>query len=109
MQIKSINVTGQYQIDNKVLTPESTNDSKPLSCLLICPSKYKGRQDYLAAKIIGSYKPEFISTIYEPRTDEGWFNFELKGVRYEVTKPNQGRVKIYEYNSSRKGVTYEQH
>lgn len=107
MQIKGIQITGQYKLDSKVLSPSSTTASKPFTCLIICTSKFEGRHDYLAAKVKGDYKPQFISSIYEARTKEGWFNFEMKGVRYEVVKIDDAQVKIYEYNSAEKGVTFE--
>ena len=99
MQSKSINPSGQYRIDNKVLQPDVVNSEKPFKYLLILPSKKKGRFDYLAVKFEGDYKPHFISSIYEPRTPDGWFNFEYNGVRYEVKTTPEGKVVIYEYKS----------
>jgi hypothetical protein len=106
-QSNGISLSGKYTFTEKVLTPLTPDPHSACKCLLICPSKYKGRRSYLAAKMKGSYKPEFISTIYEPRTPDGWFNIEFKGIRYEVVKNNSNTVYVYELNSGGKGVTFE--
>jgi hypothetical protein len=106
-QRNGISLTGKYTLSQKVLTPSDPDTKSVCKCLLICPSKYQGRRQYLAAKIIGSYKPEFISTIYEPRTPDGWFNIEFKGIRYEVVKDTPDTVYVYEHPAGRKGVTFE--
>lgn len=88
----------------KILKP-TASEQKEFLQLLILPSKHKGRPDYLAAKIHGSYKPVFISSIYEARTQDGLFNVEVCGIRYEATKTAEGLIHIYEYTTGRKEVT----
>jgi hypothetical protein len=72
--------------------------------LIIRPSKIAGRRHYLSIKHSGEYKPEFISTLYEARTPNGIYNFEHKGVRYEIAPEGQNKVVIFQV---RKGVTFE--
>jgi hypothetical protein len=107
MQINSISISGQYRIDGKRLTPVQTGSHSALKCLVISPSKYAGRMDYVSAVITGNNKPVFISSKYEPRTKDGWFNIELSGVRYEVKKTDPETVEIYQYVGRRREVTFE--
>jgi hypothetical protein len=107
MQSKSINLNGTYLINQKVLEPYQPSGNPLPYKVLILPSKYEGRSDYLAIKVQGNNKPVFISTIYEARTSTGWFNFEHKGVRYEVVKESDLKAVIFEYKVGKKGVTIE--
>jgi len=103
MQSNDTNLCGQYSLK------ENTNIVlKPLQpqpfVLIIKPSKYKGRRHYISIKLEGEYKPDFISSLYEARTPSGLYNFEHKGLRYEIAPEGENKVIIFEY---RKGVTFE--
>lgn len=106
MQSNCISITGEYLFDAKVLQPAGL-EPKEFKVLLVLPSKHKGRPDYLAAKIHGSFKPVFISSIYEPRTKNGMFNVEVCGIRYEATKTPEGMVCISKLVKAGREVTFE--
>lgn len=103
-KIQEITLTGKYLLSGNKFTP--LNPDGTLKEIRILPSKHKGRPDYIAALIVGNYRPQFISTIYEPRTKDGWFNVESEGIRYEVVKHSETEAEIIKLGS-RKGVTYE--
>jgi hypothetical protein len=106
MQSNCLSITGEYLFDSKVLHPSGI-DTKEFKQLLILPSKHPGRPDYLVAKIYGSYKPIFLSSIYEPRTKNGMFNVEVCGIRYEATLKPGGKLEICKHCKMEKGVTFE--
>lgn len=99
VQNYSFPLIGKYEVSGKSLTPIKSDGT--LKELRIHPSKHAGRPDYLTAHITGDYKPKFLSSVYEPRTKEGWFNFEWKGLRYEVVNEGAGSVSIYQYGNRR--------
>lgn len=106
MQSNCLSITGEYLFDSKVLHPFGIH-TKEFKELVILPSKHHGRPNYLAAKINGSYKPIFLSSIYEPRTKNGLFNVEVCGIRYEATKKPDGKIEICKHCKIEKGVTFE--
>lgn len=91
--------SGCYTLNGKILTPNAEAAKTNLKALLICNSKHEGRPQYIASLTIGNAKPQFISSIYEPRTAKGWFNFEYLGRRYEVVKTAFGEACIFEYKT----------
>lgn len=90
-------VCGCYTLKGKILTPEATQNQHAIKALMICDSKHEGRPKYIASLTIGDAKPQFISSIYEPRTPSGWFNFEMNGHRFEVVKNDEASACIIEY------------
>jgi hypothetical protein len=92
-------ISGCYTLKGKILTPNSEAAKTILKALMICDSKHEGRPQYIASLTIGSARPKFISSNYEPRTPEGWFNFEHNGRRYEVVKSGEGEACIFEYKT----------
>ena len=81
--------TYNYTTDGD-LTPTTTANSFALQ---IRHSKHFGRPKYLQMKINGNARPLFVSSLFEPRTDEGIFNIEINKRRYEATRTEAG-IKI---------------
>ena len=92
-------ISGCYALKGKILTPNSEAAKSTLKALMICDSKHEGRPQYIASLTIGNARPQFISSKYEPRTPEGWFNFEHNGRRYEVVKSGENEACIFEYKT----------
>lgn len=90
-------ISGCYTLKGKILTPNSEAAKTILKALMICDSKHEGRPQYIASLTSGNAKPQFISSIYEPRTPSGWFNFEMNGHRFEVVKNDEASACIIEY------------
>jgi len=107
LQNYSLNVSGVYTFDKKKFTPienpESSNNTG-VKCLQVCNSKHPHRPQFIQAIVCGDAKPKFISSIYEPRTAKGLFNFEYNGLRYEVTPLDETLVRVYQLNANRKKV-----
>ena len=85
-QSNTNSILGSYALDGKKLTPSTTDSQSNIKCLFIRDSKKAGGRPYLSAIVKGDALPKFISSVYEPRTKDGWFNFESGGLRYEVIK-----------------------
>jgi hypothetical protein len=100
-KVNEFPLSGKYLLSGNKFTPLHPDGT--LKEIRIMPSKYKGRADYLAAVIVGNYKPQFISTIYEPRTKDGWFNVESEGIRYEVVKHSETEAEIIKLGSRKGG------
>ena len=92
-------ICGCYVVKGKFLTPLQPNQNTTLKALLICDSKHEGWPQYIASLTTGNARPQFISSKYEPRTKNGWFNFEHHGRRYEVVKSGEGEACIFEYKT----------
>lgn len=104
LQNYSLNVSGVYTFDKKKFTPiqnpESPNNTR-VKCLQVCNSKHPHRPQFIQAILAGDAKPKFISSIYEPRTPNGLFNFEFDGARYEVKPLDKNLVEVYLLKTSR--------
>jgi hypothetical protein len=88
------NIQGEYKVvSNNTLSPVNF---LPFS-LQIKQSRTIGRLPYLCAIVIGTYKPVFISTLYEPRTPTGIWNIEYQKKRFEAFKTSDDTITIKLY------------
>lgn len=102
-----LNVSGVYTFDKKKFTPAEhpeTPNSTGVKCLQLCNSKQPNRPQFIQAIIVGNAKPKFISSVYEPRTPKGLFNFEYNGLRYEVTPIDEMLVRVHQLKTNPKKV-----
>jgi hypothetical protein len=90
----TLNAAGDY-------TPTDTLDFK----LQVRKSKYEGRPEYLQLRHYGNARPQFISSLYEPRTPQGMYNVEIERKRYELIKTDTGvRIEPLPYRTRRRKV-----
>jgi hypothetical protein len=97
--VQSYTLVGKYTYNqSKTLTPLEGNFQQ-IKYLFIRQSKYEGRPPYLSVVLYGDAKPQFISSCYEPRTKNGLYHFEHKGLRYEIVNQGGGEVIICHYQN----------
>ena len=95
-------LVGKYTLRNNILriyeSKAKTLEGKPIDLsrlqrtfYVIKPSKFPFRPDYLQRKTVGLQIPVFVSSCFEPRTEQGLWNIEVGGTRIEAiptTEPN---------------------
>ena len=96
---QSYTLVGKYSYNQSgKFTPLEVNFQQ-IKYLFIRQSKYEGRPPYLSVVLYGDAKPQFISSCYEPRTKNGLYHFEHKGLRYEIVRQERDEVAICRYQN----------